>query len=447
MSHFSYVRNSHPSLKGRGFFGTTDSRVMSARFFLICLLLASAPLYSQQFLRVTCDSTCLPAFSTIPEDVTVTCEEAFPAFEIPAASACAESPITNTPSVELDATEVTTHDLLTADGDGIDWALWLGGFAAMGHGASDYFHPTGGGLSFEQFANGTARISGEMVNDTDPDQRFDVEIFLQGEQDYDGWTAMGRLPKDDLGLGAYVDWTFYEMVDTLSHLVGRGEFEGDMLYLDHMPFSRLFGYQVGENGANNRNTNMGISGWFWYRGIMGGLNVTGTGDVNADLENAQTSGTECPVVESLHRVAMAWSSCGHDVYEQSLQRIDEEAPMFLELPPLQSASCTDLPDTADISAFSVFDACGSALTLSNVDSVAGEPCNQVAYRTWTLTMPVATVRTPCSPSHSWTRPARRSSLRTPPSFVMLGTTTNPSFPNSMTTAALQTVSCGPSQTR
>lgn len=371
--------------EGHRLFGTQYSRVMPARFLLIGFLLAFAPLHGQQFLRITCDSTCLPAFSAIPDDVVVTCEEEFPGFEIPAATACPESPVANTPHVELDATSVTAHDAETALGEGVDWALWLGGFQAMGHGASDYFHPFGGGMTFEQYANGTARLHGEIVNDTDPDQRFEVDLFLEAQSDYDQWTALGRLPKDDLGLGAYVDWSYYEMVDTLSRLIGRGDFEGDMLYLDHMPFSKLFGFQVGENGANNRNTNHGISGWFWYRGIIAGQDVTGTGDVNADLTNPTETGSTCPIVETLHRVAMAWSDCGHHVYEQTLERIDEEAPMFIDLPPLESASCTDLPDTADISAFAVFDACGSALTLSNVDSVAGEPCNQVAYRTWTLT--------------------------------------------------------------
>ena len=33
-----------------------------------------------------------------------------------------------------------------------------GGFEAMGHGASDYFVPYGDGISFEQYANGTARF-------------------------------------------------------------------------------------------------------------------------------------------------------------------------------------------------------------------------------------------------------------------------------------------------
>lgn len=385
MTHFCYVRIQAQAPSGPVSFGTPILRVMPARIFLIGVLLHFLPAQGQSFLHVTCDSACQPAFSAVPDDVTIGCGDDFPAFELPDADGCPDAAVENVPHVELDVTGVTSHSAVTAMGDGPDWALWLGGFQGMGFGASDYFIPTGGGIIFEQFANGTARFTGEMVNDTDPDQRFALEVYLQYGQDYESWTAQGRLPKDDLGLGAYPDWTFYEVVDTLSHLTGLGDYEGDMLYLDHMPVTRLFGFQVGELGANNRNTNYGVSGWFWYRGMIGGQPVMGTGDVNADLVDAATSGVECPVVEELHRVAMAWSACGHHEYEQVLQRLDEEAPVFISLPPLESASCTSLPDTADISAFEVFDACGSALSLTNVDSVAGEPCNQVAYRTWTLT--------------------------------------------------------------
>ncbi len=385
MKHFSYVRILSRGPQGFGHFGTPIFRVMPARLLLLGLLLQTLPFYGQSYLRVTCDSTCLPAIDSIPEDVVVDCLTPFPDFDLGAASACAEAPIENMPSLSLDATSLTRYDVETALGNGPDWALWLGGFEAMGHGASDYFLPTADGITFEQYANGTARFSGEMVNDSDPGQRFELEIFLQYGQDYDSWTAQGRLPKDDLGLEAYEDWTFYEMVDTLSRLVGRGDFEGDMLYLDHMPVTRLFGYQVGDLGANNRNVNYGVSGWFWYRGIIGGTDVTGTGDVNADLTNGVTDGPECPVVEEERRIAMAWSACGHHVYEQTLERLDEEAPEFIFVPALVSESCLTLPDTADISAFEVYDSCDNDLTLTNEDVIVGEPCDRMVYRTWTLT--------------------------------------------------------------
>ena len=213
-------------------------------------------------------------------------------------------------------------------------------------------------MHLELYANGTARFTGEVRNDTDPDQQFELDVFLQYRADYDEWTAQGRLPKDDLGLGAYVDWNYFEMVDTLSRLIGRGDFEGDMLYLDHMPTSRLFGFQMGVDGANNRNTNMGISGWFWYRGMIAGADVVGTGDINADLTNQENVEVACPVVEEYRRVRMAWSECGHDIHHNTIQRLDEETPAFLSIPALESADCTQLPDTPGVAAFDLFDACG-----------------------------------------------------------------------------------------
>lgn len=386
MVHFRYVR----TVVDAGLVttrGTLSSRVMPARLTLTGMLLFwSAFAIAQPFLRPACDSACQPLFTEIQPDVVLDCDAAFPAFVLPEASGCEISPISQIPSVELDYTSSTRYTAETAEGLGPDWALWLAGFEDMGLGASEYFHPTGEGMAFEVFANGTARFTGEIANDTDADQRFMVDVFLQYAQDYDSWSSQGRLAKDELGTGAFPDWTYYEVVDTLSRLEGLGAYEGDMLYLDHMPFSRLFGFQLGENGANNRNTNYGISGWFWYRGVMSGADVVGTGDINVDLNDAQDLAVACPVVEGRERISMAWSGCGHDVQSHTVERHDMEAPVFVELPPLESADCTSLPDTADIADFVVSDDCGSALSLEVLsDVVDGEPCNQVLTRTWRLT--------------------------------------------------------------
>ena len=387
MTHIRYVRNSAGRPFGAPVFRTLMSRVMPARLLMTgTLLIWSGLALSQQFLVAGCDSTCQTAFSTIPEDIMVDCLADLPAFDLPATEGCDGAPVANVPHVELNEDVITTYDLGTAYGPGDDWALWLGNFEAMGLGASDHFVPDASGVQLDLYANGTARITGRVVNDTDANQQFDLDLFLQYGQDYDAWTAQGRFPKDDLGLMAYVDWTFFEMVDTLSRIEGAGAFAGDVLYLDHMPVSRAFGFQLGADGANNRNTNFGISGWFWYRGVMNGAPITGTGDVNADLTNESVQGLACPVVESVERHAMAWSACGHDATSYSIERHDLEAPVFVELPPLESADCTSLPDTADIAEFVVTDDCGSALSLEVLsDVVDGEPCNQQLTRTWRLT--------------------------------------------------------------
>jgi hypothetical protein len=387
MLQFSYVRN---SLQQAPFgFATRfiSSRVMPARLLLTATLLTwSLISWSQSFLHEGCDSTCLPILTDVSADAVLDCNTAFPPFDLPSSVSCEDVPVTNMVSVELDQTLVTSYDLTTALGVGADWALWLGGFDDMGLGASPYFNPTEEGVVLNLYANGTARILGDLVNDEDDTQQFHLDLFLQYGQDYTSWEAQGRLAKDDLGLGAYVDWNYFEVVDTLSRLEGMGAYEGDMLYMDHMPFSRLFGFQLGADGANNKNTNFGMSGWFWYRGMMAGQPVNGTGDVNADLVNPTDIPVSCPVVESRERLVLAWSECGHDVHSHTIQRHDLEAPYFVSLPPLEAVECTELPDTAEFDAFIVGDDCGSDLSLEVLsDVVVGPPCNQQLTRTWRLT--------------------------------------------------------------
>lgn len=80
MTHFRYVRTEIRGPQGPERFGTPIFRVMPARFLLLSLLLPSLSIYGQSFLHVTCDSACLPAFASVPEDVVVPCLEAFPRF-------------------------------------------------------------------------------------------------------------------------------------------------------------------------------------------------------------------------------------------------------------------------------------------------------------------------------------------------------------------------------
>ena len=163
------------------------------------------------------------------------------------------------------------------------------------------------------------------------------------------------------------------MVDTLSRLIGHGDYEGDMLYLDHMPTSRLFGFQVGLDGANNRNTNHGVSGWFWYRGSIGGNPVLGTGDVNADLTNEETLGVTCPIVGEYQRYSMVWSTCGHDLHAQTIETIDTVAPF----PPASSRPWKRwiVPNfrTPGVEAFTILDACSGEFTAVVASDVVHRP--------------------------------------------------------------------------
>ena len=127
MTHIRYVRISVGRLSGAPVFRTLMSRVMPARILMTgTLLLWSSLALSQHFLVAGCDSTCLPAFSVIPEDVVVDCVADLPAFDLPATTGCDASPVASVPHVELNQDLITTYDLGTAYGPGDDWALWLG---------------------------------------------------------------------------------------------------------------------------------------------------------------------------------------------------------------------------------------------------------------------------------------------------------------------------------
>ena len=388
MTIVCYVRSLNHPTSGMGGFCPTRTCGMLLRSTLFAVLtIASLSGHAQQFSIDTCSLGCPPTLDFAPADLDISCDAAMPAFDAVSATACAESPVEAEIGLELTKSNGTSCAAETAFGQGDDWALWFAGFEAQGYGASDNFIPSDGGLVFEQYANGTALLSGEVRNNVNPAQGFEVRIFLQFGQDFDAWTAQGRLYKDDLGTMNYPDWTYYEMVDTLSHLIGLDDMAGDVLYLDHMPVHRLFGFQVGE-GANNRNVNHGVSGWFWYRGVIGGQAVNGTGDVNADLTGCAPLGVACPVVERTQRVRFSRGSCGHDYAVQTIDRVDMSAPVFDVVPPLVVTSCSSLPAVQDLADFVVSDDCSGVgeISLEYVgDSVIGEPCNQILYRTWRAT--------------------------------------------------------------
>jgi hypothetical protein len=52
--------------------------------------------------------------------------------------------------------------------------------------------------------------------------------------------------------------------------------------MSHQPSNQYFGFQLGE-GANNKNSEFGFSGWFYYSGEFQGENIMGSGDLFGDL--------------------------------------------------------------------------------------------------------------------------------------------------------------------
>ena len=153
------------------------------------------------------------------------------------------------------------------------------------------FDAAGGTLTI--YNDGTANVTGRVIHESDASWRWDVDIWLENRKDYNAWTALGRSVKVELAPQAVInankqDWLFWELDPTRSRITGSlgGFFSGDTLLLDHKPANFQFGFQMGM-GANAKNGNFGISGWFFYSG-----SYSGHGDLNA---NANCGAPNCDV--------------------------------------------------------------------------------------------------------------------------------------------------------
>lgn len=141
---------------------------------------------------------------------------------------------------------------------------------------TDYV-PDGSPAVMTFFSDSTATITARVINRSDSSRQWDLQMRLILRRDYNAWTALGRDTKNGGGNAQAADWVFYEMDSTESWLYGvPGTFyDGDTLQLSHNPPNREFGFQIGW-GANDKNGQYGISGWFLFEG-----DYQGHGDINA----------------------------------------------------------------------------------------------------------------------------------------------------------------------
>ncbi|MFK7757188.1 MAG: T9SS type A sorting domain-containing protein [Flavobacteriales bacterium] len=236
---------------------------------------------------------------------------------------------------------VSECSFTTAFGPGDDWAFWL---PEQGGLSSDDFIPSGD-LMFTQYADGTANLTGQVVNDTNPNEIFDLDFWFANAADWNTWSGLGRWYKDDLGYGAgnFQDWTYYELVGGISTATGSGDLDGDVLYFTHNPANYFFGFQLGE-GANNKNDAFGFSGWFNYTGTLNGESVTGHGDINADTECAPLVVENCVNDTQFTYLYSATDICGNVDNQLVIVTVeDNEAPVFIDGPEDMTISCSEWP--------------------------------------------------------------------------------------------------------
>ena len=151
-----------------------------------------------------------------------------------------------------------------------------------------------GGVSFEQFENGTATMTGMVMDKDDNNLRLEIHLFFEGRTVGADW-AGGF--KNDYGCAVNTDlWTMYTLNDAASYAVGGpGAWDfGTLIHFSHQPASQYFGFQLGD-GANNHNCDPnGFSGWFSWNGSIAGEDAMGfAGDVIATLEPNCDLPTDC----------------------------------------------------------------------------------------------------------------------------------------------------------
>ncbi|NNF01492.1 MAG: T9SS type A sorting domain-containing protein, partial [Bacteroidia bacterium] len=143
------------------------------------------------------------------------------------------------------------------------------------------------GLQLEEYADGTARFHGRIVNIGNTANGFDVDLWFKDKKDYTDWIAGGGSVKTFDPANDPTTWEFYVFDNSKSNtLTGFGALSGESIVLTDKA-GMNYGIQVGF-GANDKTFTYGISTWFDYTGTS-----SGGGDINGDLNNCTNVSPQC----------------------------------------------------------------------------------------------------------------------------------------------------------
>jgi len=176
------------------------------------------------------------------------------------------------------------------------------------------------------------------------------------------------------------------MVNGISTLTGDGSLAGSILHMSHMPANYYFGFQVGA-GANNKNCNEGISGWFTYSGYLNGVAAEGHGDVNVD-KSCNTPDEVCVNDDNYTYIYSAQNDCGRcTIIKQSILVNDTIAPEFTNCPAAITQECSDpIPAVAsNLSATDNCSAAGDIVIAYEGEETETDGCTTWLTRTWSAT--------------------------------------------------------------
>ncbi|QDU66911.1 LamG-like jellyroll fold domain-containing protein [Engelhardtia mirabilis] len=160
-----------------------------------------------------------------------------------------------------------------------DHAVW---FAELGA----YWRFVGGTGDLFEAPDGTATLSGEIYNTQSPNQRFCVDVFLSGlvepgDANYPpaGSPKLGLCDNLYASHGGPVDpSTFHYYTETTGVLIGKGDFDCAVVAIERKGPS----FQIGV-GANVKNANYGLSGWFDMTVLEQPCNGPHISDKNGDF--------------------------------------------------------------------------------------------------------------------------------------------------------------------
>ena len=134
----------------------------------------------------------------------------------------------------------------TRAAQGAGHAIWLSKYND-GKNANFYFDHQGGQLVENN--DGTAKVYGLLHNKKDPQDQWEVQLWLSDRMSWEEWSALGRDYKDEQNKAGdlYKTWSYYIMDPAKeSQLVGKGKNEGTIVPLKHNPINYKYGFQVGQ---------------------------------------------------------------------------------------------------------------------------------------------------------------------------------------------------------
>ena len=164
---------------------------------------------------------------------------------------------------------------------GIDRLVWID---FDGSGKKEY--SVVGASSVIENTDGTAFITGTVEQVDNTCNKWEYSVKLKTKRTWSIWSGLGRSYKGN-GSGDHTTWSYYELDNNNSTFTGKDCLSGKTLNLTHNPSDYEFGFQIG-NGANDKDSDFGISGWFAFTG-----SYTGHGDFNGDLSNCVATPADC----------------------------------------------------------------------------------------------------------------------------------------------------------